>query len=93
MEVHIYVPSDYTPKVNSLISGRRGQILGFDARAGWDGWDDVYAHLPQSELQDIIIELRSMTQGAGTYKAKFDHLNQLTGRLADQVMTQSEAAE
>jgi translation elongation factor EF-G len=36
--------------------------------------------------------LRSMTQGSGTYSAKFDHLTQLTGRLADQVMTQSEAA-
>lgn len=93
MDVHVYVPSEYTPKVNALVSGRRGQILGFDSRKGWEGWDDVYAHLPQSELQDIIIELRSMTQGAGTYRAKFDHLNQLTGRLADQVMTQSEAAE
>jgi elongation factor G len=92
MEVHIYVPSEYTPKVNGLVSSRRGQILGFDSRKGWDGWDDVYAFLPESELQDIIIELRSMTQGSGTYSAKFDHLTQLTGRLADQVMTQSEAA-
>lgn len=93
MEVHIYVPSEYTPKVNGLISGRRGQILGFDAREGWKGWDDVYAYLPQSELQNMIIELRSMTQGAGTYEASFDHLNQLTGRLADEVMTQRQAAE
>lgn len=93
MDVHLYVPSEYTPKVNALVSGRRGQILGFDARAGWDGWDDIYAHLPAAELQDIIIELRSMTQGAGTYTAKFDHLSQLTGRLAEEVMTQREAAE
>lgn len=93
MEVHIYVPSEYTPRVNSLISGRRGQILGFDGRKGWQGWDDVYAYLPESELQNMIIELRSMTQGVGTFKASFDHLNQLTGRLADEVMTQRQAAE
>lgn len=93
MEVHVYVPSEYTPRVNSLISGRRGQILGFDGRKGWQGWDDVYAYLPESELQNMIIELRSMTQGVGTFKASFDHLNQLTGRLADEVMTQRQAAE
>lgn len=93
MEVHVYVPSEYTPKVNALVSTRRGQILGFDARKDWQGWDDVYAYLPQSELQNMIIELRSMTQGAGTYEASFDHLNQLTGRLADAVMTQRQAAE
>lgn len=93
MEVHVYVPSEYTPKVNALVSTRRGQILGFDARKDWQGWDDVYAYLPESELQNMIIELRSMTQGAGTYEASFDHLNQLTGRLADAVMTQRQAAE
>lgn len=92
MEVHVYVPSEYTPKVNALVSTRRGQILGFDARKDWQGWDDVYAYLPQSELQNMIIELRSMTQGAGTYEARFDHLTQLTGRLADAVMTQRQAA-
>ncbi|TNE41818.1 MAG: elongation factor G, partial [Alphaproteobacteria bacterium] len=67
MHVKIQVPSDFTPKVNALISGRRGQILGFDALEGWDGWDQVEAHMPQAEIQDMIIELRSMTLGAGTF--------------------------
>lgn len=86
MHVKIFVPSEYTAKANGLISSRRGQILGFDARPGWPGWDAVEANMPQSEMHDMIIELRSMTSGAGTYTYEFDRLAELTGRLADQVL-------
>jgi elongation factor G len=69
-----------------LISGRRGQILGYDAKPGWTGWDEVSAHIPQSELHDLIIELRSLTLGVGTFEMRFDHLQELTGRLAEKVV-------
>ena len=85
-EVAIATPSEYTPKAQRLLSSRRGQILGYDARDGWEGWDEVKAYLPQEELHDLIIELRSLTQGVGTYTAEFDHLSELTGRLADRVI-------
>lgn len=91
MAVEIAVPSDYTPKANTIVSSRRGQILGFDARPGWSGWDVVSAHMPQSELHDLIVELRSVTQGVGGYTATFDHLQELTGRLADQVISEHQA--
>lgn len=86
MSVHIMVPSEFTSKVNGLVSGRRGQLLGFDARDGWEGWDEVQALIPQAELQSIIIELRSLTQGSGTFTFQFDHLAELTGRLAEDVL-------
>ncbi len=94
LAVEIAAPSDATPKINSIISQRRGQILGYDARPGWNGWDLSVAHIPASEIKDLIVELRSVTSGVGTYTAKFDHLAELTGRLADQVLAaQQEAAE
>jgi elongation factor G len=94
MEVDIAVPSDATARVNGMIPQRRGQILGFDARPGWPGWDVVSAHIPESEIEDLIVELRSATAGVGTYKARFHHLAELTGRLADQVLANHrEAAE
>lgn len=86
LHVYVTVPSEHTSKVNSLVSGRRGQILGFDARDGWAGWDVVSAHIPQSDALDLIIELRSLTAGVGTYTSHFDHLQELTGRLADGVV-------
>jgi elongation factor G len=92
MEVEIAVPSDATARVNGMIPQRRGQILGFDARDGWPGWDIVKAQLPEAEMADLIVELRSATAGVGTYTAKFHHLAELTGRLADNVLAAHKAA-
>ena len=91
MNVEIAVPSEATAKINGIISGRRGQILGFDARPGWDGWDLVQAQIPEAEMTDMIIELRSATQGVGSFNSQFDHLAELTGRLADQVLASRSA--
>jgi elongation factor G len=93
LEVTVSAPSEFTPGVQRLLSGRRGQILGFDARPGWPGWDQSQAHIPQSEMYNMIVELRSLSMGVGTFEWKFDHLQELTGRLADDVVQlRSEAA-
>jgi elongation factor G len=86
MAVEIAVPSEATAKINSIVSSHRGQILGFDARPDWPGWDLVEVHLPESEIQNLIVELRSATAGVGTFNAKFDHLAELTGKVADHVL-------
>ncbi len=91
LKVEISVPSEATPRVNGIVSQRRGQILGFDARPGWAGWDVVEALIPQAEIRDLIVELRSVTAGVGTFKASFDHLAELAGKLADQVIEKASA--
>ncbi len=92
LKVEIAVPSDATARVNGIVSQRRGQLLGFDARPGWKGWDVVEAMIPQAEIRDLIVELRSATAGVGTFKARFDHLSELTGKLADQAIEKAKAA-
>jgi len=91
--VEIVCPSEATAKINALMSGRRGQILGFDTREGWDGWDMVRAKMPEAEIGDLIVEIRSATAGAGTFTFKFDHMAELTGRTADQIVAARRAAE
>ncbi|TIX99422.1 MAG: elongation factor G, partial [Mesorhizobium sp.] len=86
MKVEIVTPSDATSKIIALIPQRRGQILRYDARPGWPGWDIVEATMPQAEIGDLIIELRSATAGVASYRATFDHMAELTGRLADEAM-------
>ena len=44
------------------------------------------AHLPQSETHDLIIELRSLTRGVGSFQYEFDRLQELTGKLAADVV-------
>lgn len=80
------VPTEYTAKVHAIVSSRRGQILGITARADWPGWDEIDCYLPEAEMQDLAIELRSMTLGVGGFSAKFDHLQELAGKLADRVV-------
>ena len=91
-KVSIAAPSEFTSRLQRLIQTRRGQILGYDAKQGWDGWDEVSAMLPQSEMQDLIVELRSATQGVGSFEWRFDHLAELTGKLADKVVAQAQPA-
>lgn len=85
-DVTISVPSDFTNKIHSLVSGRRGQILGFEPKAGWEGWDDLKCYLPQSEVHDLVVELRSLTLGVGNFSWRYDHLQELTGKLAERVI-------
>ncbi|CAO3376442.1 elongation factor G [Azospirillum argentinense] len=86
LTVSIAVPSDFTSKVQRLVSGRRGQILGYDARPGWQGWDEVKAYLPQAEMHDLIVELRSLSLGVGTFTWSFERLQELTGKAADKAV-------
>ena len=90
--VEIACPNEATAKINALLSGRRGQILGFDTRDGWQGWDVVRAKMPEAEIGDLIVEIRSATAGAGTFTFKFDHMAELTGRTADQIVAARRAA-
>lgn len=78
-QVTVSVPNDFTARAQRLLTGRRGQILGFAEKAGWSGWDEVEALVPEAELHDLIIELRSQTLGLGTYRRKFDHLAESRG--------------
>ncbi|CAH1664130.1 elongation factor G [Chelatococcus asaccharovorans] len=87
--VELAVPSEVMVKITGLISARRGQILGYDRRPGWEGWDTVKAHIPEAEIGDMIVELRSATQGVGTFSASFDHFAELTGKAADLVAQQA----
>jgi elongation factor G len=89
LKVTVAAPSDATSRIQRLISGRRGQLLGYDARTGWTGWDEVSALMPEAEVADMIVEIRSVTQGVGTWHATFDHLQELVGRTADRIVEET----
>lgn len=90
--VNISIPNQYTSNAQSIVTKHRGQILGFQAKDGWTGWDEVQANIPQSELHDLTIDLRSQTMGIGTFEWSFDHMAELTGRAADDVIEQHRMA-
>ncbi|MES1155197.1 MAG: elongation factor G, partial [Pseudorhodoplanes sp.] len=91
--VEIVCPTEATARINAILSGRRGHILGFDTREGWSGWDTVKAQMAEAEIGDLIVEVRSATAGVGSFTFKFDHMAELTGRNADQIVAARRAAE
>ncbi len=88
----VFAPTSAMSAVNSALSARRGQILGFTSREGWPGWERIEANLPASERHELIAELRSLSQGLGSYQASFDHMAELTGRIAQEISKAALAA-
>ena len=91
-QMTIEAPSAATPRITAAISGRRGQNLGFAPMIERKGWDRIEAYMPEAQCQDFIVELRGLTQGLGDFTCAFHHMDELAGRIADQVV-KSQAPE
>jgi elongation factor G len=89
MTIQVCAPQEYTSKVLQLVTGRRGQILGYEGRSDWSGWDCVSGYLPQAEMHDFIVELRSLTLGVGFFNWQYDHLQEVPGKVAEGVLATS----
>lgn len=92
MRVKVTVPQSYTSGVLSQITGRRGQILGYEAAEKPAGWDEITANVPQKELWDYIIELRTLSHGLGTYIFEFSHLSPVPANISEELKTHAVAA-
>lgn len=92
VSINVSAPSEFTSKVLQLITGRRGQILGYEAISGWKGWDRVSAYLPQAEMHNFIIELRSLTMGVGFFQWEYDHLQEVPDKILNHVLAAQASA-
>ena len=79
-KVTILVPNQYISGIQKIIMGHRGQIFGFDAKPGWIGWDEVSCKIPAAGMQNLIMEIRSVTMGVGSFESQYDHLQELTDK-------------
>ena len=86
VKVTVDTPAGTGSKAGSALSTRRGQILGMAPHPDWARWERVEALLPESGLHGLDAELRSMSQGLASFTAGFDHLAELGGKEADQVV-------
>lgn len=92
VKVSVDTPGGTASKAGSVLSARRGQILGLSPHPEWERWERVEALLPESALHGLDAELRSLSQGLASFAASFDHLSELSGKHADEVV-KSRAAE
>jgi elongation factor G len=61
-------------------------------RDGWAGWDRIDALIPESELDGLEAELRSLSHGLASYEARFDHLAEVSAAHAGKLVRNREAA-
>jgi elongation factor G len=89
--VEISVPNHFTANVLKLVSGRRGQILGYEGKPDWSGWELVSCQIPQAEMQTLILELRSLSMGVGFFRWHHDHLQPVPDKLTEQILARGTA--
>jgi elongation factor G len=73
----VVVPDDHTGDIIGDVNKRRGRVLGMNPVEGEDGYSEVEAEVPMSEMHDFTTSLRSSTQGRGSFTFAFDHYEEL----------------
>ena len=84
MEVSVVVPEEYFGDIMGNLSSRRGQIIGNEQRS--DGAHVIKAHVPLSNMFGYSTDLRSSSQGRGTYQMKFDHYAKTPKSITEEII-------
>ena len=83
VEAEIRVPEKNLGDIMSDVNGRRGKILGTEPD---DGYQKVRAVMPEHEMLRFALDLRSITQGRGSFQKKFSHYEEMPAHLAKTVI-------
>ena len=83
MKVEITVPEEYMGEVIGDVNSRRGRMEGMD---GNDGMQDIHAFIPLSEMFGYATDLRSKTQGRGTYSMEPSHYEEVPKSILEQIV-------
>lgn len=84
--VTIQCPGTATSRITSALPGRRARVLGMAPRDGWSRWDTLEAQVPEAEMTGFQTDVRSLSQGMATFEARFDHLAEVTGKVAETIV-------
>ncbi|NLC76346.1 MAG: elongation factor G, partial [Clostridia bacterium] len=89
MKVEITVPEEYMGDVIGDINSRRGRIEGMDPRLGAQV---IRAFVPLAEMFGYATDLRSNTQGRGTYVMQFDHYEVVPKNIAEEIIAKRQGS-
>ena len=89
-EVTVLVPDAYMGDIIGNLNSRRGRVLGTDPKG--KGMTEIKAYVPASELYKYATDLRSQTQGRGSYSLKFVRYDPMPDKLAEKIIAEHKAA-
>jgi len=84
MKVEVVVPENFMGDIIGDLSARRAHVEGMESRSG--GVTAIHAFVPLATMFGYATDLRSATQGRGTFTMEFDHYDQLPANIAEQVI-------
>ncbi len=90
MKLKIYTPEKYMGDVMSDLNSRRGKISGMEDEAGLKV---INAYVPQAELYKYINQLKSITQGSGTYEREFSHYEEVPHDIKEKIIAEAKKEE
>ena len=90
MKVEITVPEEYMGDVIGDINARRGRMEGMEPN---DGMEEIHAFIPLSEMFGYATDLRSKTQGRGSYSMEPSHYEEVPKSVHDQIVAARSKAE
>ena len=82
-KVEVETPDEYLGDVNGNINRRRGLVTGIDMV---NGLQVINAEIPLGEMFGYATDLRSLTQGRGTYNMEFSHYAEVPKNIADKII-------
>lgn len=83
----VTIPKDYMGDIIGDLNSKRGKIMGMDEDE--KGKQLIKAQVPQAEIFRYSIDLRSITQGRGTYTMKFSHYEEVPSQIAQDIIEQA----
>lgn len=87
----ITVPDSYSGDIIGDLNGKRGKILGMNPQG--DGTSEIEAEVPQSEMRRYATDLRSQTQGRGSFTVEYDHYEEVPAHLVERVVDETRERE
>jgi elongation factor G len=90
MKVEITVPEEYMGDVIGDVNSRRGRMEGMDAN---DGMQEIHAFIPLSEMFGYATDLRSKTQGRGSYSMEPSHYEEVPKSVLETIVASRKKAE
>lgn len=89
MDIEVVVPESYMGDIIGDLNKRRGRIMGMEPR---DGMQHIKAQAPMAEMFRYATDLRSMTQGRGSYSSNFSHYEEVPAQLAEKIIEEANQA-
>ena len=88
MNIRVRVPEDFTGDIIGDLNSKRARVLGMNPE---DGMNVIEAQVPQAEILRYAIDLKSITQGRGSYTTEFSHYEETPPQITQRIIAQRQA--